>query len=136
MKAELCRDILFLARKARPALQSDSQVADNLRDTLDFYSESCVGMAANMIGENIAVIVFSDNGKTEEMFNPEIVKADLPYKTSEGCLCLEGKRETLRYKKIKVHWQTREGKPMIRTFEGFTAQIIQHECDHLAGKII
>lgn len=136
MVKELCRDVLFLGRRARPALPSDAPIADDLAETLFSHKDGCVGMAANMIGENVAIIVFDNDGRYLEMFNPEIVRKECSFNTYEGCLCHEGRRPAQRYKKIKVRWQTREGKPMIRTFEGFPAQIIQHECDHLNGIII
>ena len=99
-------------------------------------AERCVGMAANMIGENVRIIVFAENGKYAEMFNPMIVKKDNPFECEEGCLSLEGQRPTRRYRSIKVQWQTRGMKPRVRVFTGFTAQIIQHEVDHLYGIII
>ena len=93
-------------------------------------------MAANMIGESVRIIAFSDNGRYVEMFNPTIVKKGGPFDCEEGCLSLDGTRPARRYKTIKVQWQTRYMKPRTKTFAGFTAQIIQHEIDHLSGIII
>ena len=70
------------------------------------------------------------------MFNPVIVSKSGAYETEEGCLSLDGLRKTKRYKKIKVRYLDRNFKIKIKTYEGFTAQIIQHETDHLSGIII
>ena len=136
MVREIIRDQFFLRMPARKAGAGDIPIADDLLDTLRANADRCVGMAANMIGENVAVIAFSDGGRYMEMFNPVIVRRDAPYDAEEGCLSLDGTRPVRRYKSIKVQWQTRDMKPRVRTFTGFTAQIIQHEIDHLAGVVI
>lgn len=136
MVRDIVRDQFFLRIPSRPAKAEDASIADDLMDTLRANAERCVGMAANMIGENVRVIAVNDNGKYLEMFNPVIVKKDGPYDTEEGCLSLDGTRPTRRYKSIKVQWQTRDMKPRVKAFAGFTAQIIQHEVDHFAGIII
>ena len=136
MTREIVRDQFFLQLPARPATAADAAVADDLMETLRANADRCVGMAANMIGENVAVIVFSDNGRLTEMFNPEILRKDGPFDTEEGCLSLDGARPTRRYRSIKVRWQTRDMKPRVKVYTGFTAQIIQHEVDHLAGIVI
>ena len=136
MTREIVRDQFFLRLPARPATAADAAVADDLMETLRANADRCVGMAANMIGENVAVIVFSDNGRLTEMFNPEILRKDGPFDTEEGCLSLDGARPTRRYRSIKVRWQTRDMKPRVKVYTGFTAQIIQHEVDHLAGIVI
>ena len=136
MVREIIRDQFFLRMPARKAGAGDIPIADDLLDTLRANADRCVGMAANMIGENVAVIAFSDGGRYMEMFNPVIVRRDAPYDAEEGCLSLDGTRPVRRYRTIKVQWQTRDMKPRVRTFTGFTAQIIQHETDHLAGVVI
>lgn len=132
----IIRDVIFLGRKAEPAEKSDVPVADDLADTLKANAERCVGLAANMIGSKKNIIVFFDGNSAEEMFNPEIVSAVGAYEAEEGCLSLDGTRAVKRYKTIKVRWQNREFKTRIKTFTGFTAQIIQHEIDHCHGIII
>ena len=136
MVRDIVRDQFFLRMPSRPATAEDAPVADDLMDTLRANAERCVGMAANMIGENVRIIAVNDNGRYLEMFNPVIVKKDGPYDTEEGCLSLDGARPARRYRSIKVQWQTRDMKPRVKAFTGFTAQIIQHEVDHLAGIII
>ena len=136
MKREIIRDQFFLRLPSRPATAADAPIADDLLDTLRANAERCVGMAANMIGESVRIIVFSDNGRITEMFNPAIVRKDGPYDCEEGCLSLDGSRPARRFRTIKVTWQTRDMKPRAKTFTGFTARIIQHEVDHLSGILI
>lgn len=136
MVREICRDILFLQRKARAATAEDKAIADDLLETLRANEERCVGMAANMIGEAVAVIAFNNGGVYEVMYNPEIIKRDGAYNTEEGCLSLDGVRPCKRYKSIKVRYQNEKMQFRIKSYGGFAAQIIQHECDHLSGIII
>lgn len=137
MVRELIHDPLFLARKSEPATQEDIAVAQDLLDTLTAHKDECVGMAANMIGVLKRIIVFDNEGTPMAMLNPEILKASEPYNTEEGCLSLlGGPRPCRRYKKIKVRYETMELQSRIKTFTGFTAQIIQHEVDHLNGILI
>ncbi len=136
MVREICRDILFLKRKARAATADDIEIANDLLETLKANEERCVGMAANMIGKDVAIIAFNNEGSYEVMFNPEIVKRDGAYNTEEGCLSLEGVRPCKRYKSVKVKYQNEKMQIRQKTYTGWTAQIIQHECDHLFGIII
>ena len=136
MTREIVRDQFFLHIPARPATPADAPIADDLLDTLRANADRCVGMAANMIGESVRIIVYSESGKLSEMFNPVILKKDGPFDAEEGCLSLDGTRPARRYRTIKVQWQTRDMKPRLKTFTGFTAQIIQHEIDHLGGIVI
>lgn len=136
MVKSIVRDVLFLARPAVRATANDVPVADDLKDTLRANQDRCVGLAANMIGHAVQILVFVDENEIMEMFNPEILKASGVYETEEGCLSLDGVRPVKRYRKLKVRWETREQKIKIRTFEGFSAQIIQHEMDHFRGILI
>ena len=137
MVRELMHDPLFLARKARTATKEDLSIGRDLLETLLAHRESCVGMAGNMIGEAVAVIAFFDGDKPMVMYNPEILKAEGEYDTEEGCLSLlGGPRKTKRYRKIKVRWDTETFQKRIKTFTGWTAQIIQHETDHCNGILI
>ena len=137
MVRELMHDPLFLARKSEPATKEDLPVARDLLDTLAAHEDECVGMAANMIGVLKRIIVFDNEGTPMAMLNPEILKSSEPYNTEEGCLSLlGGPRPCRRYKKIKVRYETMELQSRIKTFTGFTAQIIQHEVDHLNGILI
>jgi len=137
MVRELVHDPILLARKSAPATKEDLAVARDLLDTLLTHRDSCVGMAANMIGQLKRIIVFDNAGTPMLMFNPVITKASGEYETEEGCLSLlGGPRKTKRYQKIKVQYQTQEFQTRLKTFEGWTAQIIQHEIDHCNGILI
>ena len=130
------KDIFFLRKKAVPAGVADISVANDLRDTLFAHAHECVGMAANMIGVNKSLIGFFHDGKYLEMFNPRMVFKLMPYETEEGCLSLTGTRKTTRYNLITVRYQNRAFEEKQEVFTGFSAQIIQHEMDHLNGIII
>ena len=132
----IMHDPLFLAQKSAPATPEDAPVARDLLETLTAHADGCVGMAANMIGVNKAIIVFDDEGTLREMFNPEIVYRKGLYLTEEGCLSLQGQRKTKRHKTIKVQWQNEQFQTRIKTFTGWAAQIIQHEIDHCEGILI
>ena len=136
MIREICRDPFFLARKSEPATADDLGIAQDLLDTLAAHREGCVGMAANMIGVGKRIIAFDNEGTYMVMFNPEIIKKSGPYHTEEGCLSLTGIRPVKRWKSIKVRWQNENFQERLKTFTGWTAQIIQHEIDHCEGIII
>ena len=137
MVRELMHDPIFLAQKSAPATKEDLDVARDLMDTLLAHKDTCVGMAANMIGVCKRIIVFDNGGMPMVMLNPEIIRQSEPYETQEGCLSLlGGPRKTTRYQKIKVRYQTEKMEVRLKTFEGWTAQIIQHEVDHCNGILI
>ena len=137
MVRELMQDPIFLAQKSVPAAAEDLEVARDLLDTLTFHKDGCVGMAANMIGVTKRIIVFDNEGTYMTMLNPVILKGSDLYETEEGCLSLlGGPRKTQRFRKIKVEYQTLDCQKRIKTFTGWTAQIIQHEIDHCNGILI
>lgn len=141
MIKELMHDPIFLAGKSEAATKEDLPIARDLLDTLMAHKDSCVGMAANMIGVKKRIIAFLDeSGRTPTytvMLNPEIIKKDGAYETEEGCLSLlGGPRPCKRYKSIKVKYQTLDMQTRIKAYTGWTAQIIQHEVDHCDGVLI
>lgn len=136
MVKNICRDMFFLSQKSEPSTIADKQLAVDLIDTLAANRERCVGMAANMIGVKKRTIVVNVGFMNVIMHNPKIVSMYGKYETEEGCLSLDGVRKTERYENIEVEFQDINFKPMKQKFSGWTAQIIQHECDHLEGKII
>ena len=136
MIREICKEEAFLARKAEPAVPADLALAQDLRDTLAAHRDGCVGMAANMIGVSKRVIIFDDQGEYRVMFNPVIVRKSGPYQAEEGCLSLSGTRRTKRFESIKVQWQNESFQTRLKTFTGWTAEIIQHEIDHCEGIVI
>lgn len=137
MVRELMHDPIFLSRKSTEATAEDLEVARDLLDTLAFHKEGCVGMAANMIGVCKRIIAFDCDGSYMVMLNPQIVKQSGAYSAQESCLSLlGGPRPTQRWQKIKVQYQTVDFQTRLKTFEGWTAQIIQHEIDHCNGVLI
>jgi peptide deformylase len=137
MVKELMHDPVFLAQKSAAATAEDLPVARDLLDTLTFHRETCVGMAANMIGVAKRIIAFDCDGSLMVMLNPEIIARSAPYEAQESCLSLlGGPRKAVRYEKIKVRYQNENMQTRLKTFAGFTAQIIQHEVDHCNGVLI
>ena len=136
MIREICKDETFLAQKAAPSTAADLGVAQDLMETLIAHKDGRVGMAANMIGVNKRIIAFENDGEYMVMFNPVIVKQSGAYETDEGCLSLIGTRKTKRHKVIKVQWQNEKFQTRLKTFTGWTAEIIQHEIDHCEGILI
>ena len=136
MIKSITKDEHLLNKQAEAAVAEDAWIADDLLDTLKSLKDSCVGLAANMIGENKAIIVFVSNGFYVEMFNPEIEDRTGSYETEEGCLSHDDTHKVTRYQKIKVRWQDRNMVKHSKKYTGWTAQIIQHEIDHCNGILI
>ena len=136
MNKPIVRDILFLSQKSDPAARADLSVGQDLKDTLNAQKGRCVGMAANMIGVKKRIIIVSLGFVNLVMYNPVILKKDSPYETEEGCLSLSGVRKTTRYQNIEVEYLDAGWKKHREKFSGWTAQIIQHELNHLDGIII
>ena len=132
----IVRDVMFLSCKSQMATAEDLPVARDLADTLRAHAHECVGMAANMIGVNKRIIAFENDGEYMLMFNPVIVKKSGPYDTEEGCLSLTGTRKAKRFQPVKVQWQNEKFQTRLKTFTGWTAEIIQHEIDHCEGIVI
>jgi len=136
MVRPIVKDPIFLAQKSVPASAEDLSVGEDLLDTLAAHSDGCVGMAANMIGVLKRVIAVNVEGKNQLFFNPEILKMTGTYETEEGCLSLSGTRKTRRYQTIRLQYENEAFQKRIKTFSGWTAQIIQHEIDHCNGILI
>ena len=136
MVREIMKDEVFLAEASEKATAEDTEIARDLLETLEAHKAGCVGMAANMIGVRKRIIAFDNEGSYMVMFNPEIVKKSGAYEAEEGCLSLMGTRKTRRWQSIKVQYQNEKMQIRLKTFTGWTAQIIQHEIDHCNGIII
>lgn len=130
------KDIMFLKKKAVACTKEDVYLAKDLTDTLNAHHNECVGMAANMIGVNKQAIVVDMGMMKTVMFNPVIQKKEYPFFTEEGCLSLIGTRKTMRFRKIEVSYMDTQWQKKTLKCEGWIAEIIQHECDHLQGIII
>lgn len=136
MVKPIMRDIFFLRQRAEKATEADRQTAIDLLDTLKAHEDGCVGMAANMIGVNKAIIAVNMGFMNIAMFNPKIVKRIGKYETEEGCLSLDGVRRCVRYQEIEVEYEDINFKRQRQKYSGWTAQIIQHEIDHCNGILI
>ncbi len=136
MIRDIMKDEGFLAQPSEPSGPEDIAVAEDLLETLAAHKESCVGMAANMIGVRKRIIAFDNEGVYMVMFNPEVIRKTGRYQAEEGCLSLGGVRKATRWKSIKVRYQNERFQERFMTFQGWTAQIIQHEIDHCDGILI
>lgn len=136
MTKAIIKDRFFLSQASVTASKDDLSIAQDLRDTLAVHKAECAGMAANMIGTAKRIIIFEDNGTDVVMYNPEIVRCSGEYETEEGCLSLAGRRKTKRYRSIKVQYQNERFEKRLKTYTGWTAQVIQHEIDHCNGILI
>ena len=136
MVRSIVKDVVFLAQKSLPADKNDVQVITDLHDTLEANRERCIGMAANMIGVSKRIIIVSTELGDMVMINPVIASKAGKYETEEGGLSLVGVRKVQRYENITVRYLDESFAARKGKFSGLTAQIIQHECDHLDGIII
>ena len=136
MIRQIVHDPLFLAVKSDKATEADRPVITDMLDTLRANLDRCVGMAANMIGVRKRIIVFCNGPLQMIMINPQITAKSGEYEAEEGCLSLAGTRKTKRFRKITVKYLDQSFRQRTGTFEGFTAQIIQHEIDHCDGVLI
>ncbi len=137
MIRQIVRDPFLLGQRAEDASAEDAgSVGRDLRDTLREHRDRCVGMAANMIGSRKRIIIVCTDTGDVVMLNPVLLAADDPYEAEEGCLSLEGLRRTTRYRRIEVEYLDEKWKRRRRHYSGRTAQIIQHEMDHLSGILI
>ena len=136
MVKEIMRDTFFLSQKSVPATKDDLQVGRDLMDTLKAHRDACVGMAANMIGIKKNIIIVNMGFIDVVMFNPVIISKSGPYQAEEGCLSLEGVRQTTRYQDIEVEYYDFAWKKQKQKLSGWTAQITQHEIDHCNGIVI
>lgn len=136
MVCNIVHSPIMLHMPSAPATPDDIPLAQDLADTLAAHADECVGLAANMVGIRKRIIAIDENGRTLVMFNPEILERANPYDTEESCLSLDGARPCTRYRRIKVTWLDAAWHTRTQMFRGFTAQIIQHECDHCEGIVI
>ena len=136
MVKEIVKDVMFLSQKAEKATDKDKDIANDLLDTLKANRDRCVGLAANMIGYNKAIICVSGGLYDFVMINPVITIRNGEYETEEGCLSLIGERKCKRYKEIEVDYLDINFNKQHGKYTEFVAEIIQHEIDHTNGIII
>jgi len=136
MVKEIIHDEAVLAQKSVPATIEDKQIAIDLLDALVANKDKCVGLAANMIGELKNIIAIYNNDVPVVMFNAKIIESSGKYYVEESCLSVEGKHKTGRFEHIKVRFKDMDFKSQIRSYDGYASEAIQHELDHVAGKLI
>lgn len=88
MVRPIVKDPVFLSQPSDLATPEDLSVGQDLLDTLAAYADTCVGMAANMIGVAKRIVVFNNEGTPTLLFNPKILKQSGPYRAEEGCAFL------------------------------------------------
>ncbi len=133
----IVKDKFLLSQKSAPADKNDLQTAQDMVETIAAHSHECVGMAANMIGVLKRIIVFEEGAKYVVMLNP-VVKWESPetYVIKENCLCHEGAKEVTRHEAIEVEFLDIRMRKCRKKYDGITAEIIQHELDHLEGILV
>lgn len=138
MIKEIVKDREFLSKPAEEATAADTQVVEDLRDTLASL-EDAVCLAANQIGSTKAVIAYRDGDRIAVMLNPKIKRGAQPYKTLESCLSLEDLSEVRRFQMVTVAYQVLAGENLVsrtKRLSGWTAEVVQHAIDHCAGKLV
>lgn len=136
MVREIVKDEKFLSLPSFPCLFPAKGLYDDLKDTLKAHEGTCLGLASNMIGERKRALAFFDEDRIRVMFNPVILSSSKEYETEEGCLSLKGVRKTKRFGYIEVLFKDWKGREMCSSFSNLSAQIIQHEIDHMNGILI
>ena len=131
-----------LRDQAKPVAKFDAALHQLIRDLFEtMYAAPGVGLAATQVGiaQRVAVMDCSrDENKREPivMVNPEILEQTEPEEMEEGCLSVPGVGEKVkRHQRLRVRAQDRDGKIFELTAEGLLAQCVQHEVDHLDGKL-
>ena len=136
MIRSLCKDPFLLAQKAKEMTAEDKELIRDLKDTLQFHSAHCLGMAANMIGVPKALIAFRDGPLIRVMLNGEILEGKDPYPATESCLSVSGSHNVTRYREIRVRYRDEDLAVHTETYKGLSAQVIQHELDHCKGILV
>jgi len=100
-------------------------------------AERGIGLAANQIGRSLRIFILRDGEGYKAYINPEITdKSELVDFEGEGCLSIPGTMATTkRYRKVTMKWIDREGTNKEEIFEDMGAFAVQHEIDHLDGKL-
>lgn len=124
MVKEIVKDVMFLSQKAEKATEKDKYIANDLLDTLKANRDRCVGLAANMIGYNKAIICVSGGLYDFVMINSVITSRSGEYETEEGCLSLIRERRCKRYKEIEVDYLDINFNKQHGKYTEFVAEII------------
>lgn len=137
MVREIVKDNERLKQVAVEATKDDLGVIDDMIDTAKANIDICVGLAANQIGENVRIIVVKMKTQFMPLVNPKIIRhSQSTYEAEEACLSHEGTKMVTRYNSIEVEYRDRNFRKKKQNFNGFTAEVIQHEMDHCEGILI
>ncbi len=139
MIRELVKDEAILSTPCEKATPEDAALAQDLIETASSLDD-CSCLAANQIGVTKAVVVyFDDDEEAHVLYNPKVVMGIRPAKVVEGCMTRDEYSKVTRYAKIKVTFDELVDGAFVtrrRDFTGWTAQMIQHMCDHCNGKLV
>jgi peptide deformylase len=129
-----------LRTRAQPETTFDAELGRLVDDMFEtMYAAPGIGLAASQVDvhRRVLVIDISDSRDQPKVFiNPEILYREGEEETEEGCLSVPGIFDgVVRASKIRVRWQDRTGATIEENFEGMMAVCIQHEMDHLDGKL-
>ena len=120
-------------KKENPFL---NQLIDNMFDTLDFYNMG-VGLSAPQVGHNLNLFIIKSSNFKEVFINPEIRLEGLGIQVKENCLSFRDMTfATTRKENVKIKFFDRNWVYRISEFSGVLAISVQHEYDHLKGKLI
>ena len=133
----------FLLELTRPVTEIDGQLQQLIEDMAEtMYAAPGVGLAANQVGSSNRILVFdemSDDQKRQYqvIINPKLIESDGELLSeNEGCLSVpEFRSDVKRSARVLVEGVDREGNPLRMEAEGFRAIVLQHEIDHLDGKL-
>ena len=133
----------ILLQPTRPVENIDGrlqQLIENMVDTM--YAAPGVGLAANQVGDGNRILVFDEMSDAEKrqyqvIINAELIESDGELiSENEGCLSVpEFRSDVKRSARVVVEGVDREGNPLRMEAEGFRAVVLQHEIDHLDGKL-
>ena len=139
MVRDIITDTDILQRVSKmvyPNAKETMQVIQDLLDTAQEHKDRCVGLAAIQIGEPVRVFVAFNGESFVPYVNPVIIhRYGEKYETEEGCMSLNGTRKVIRYDSVQIMHQ--KGSKFVKDkHTGYYAEILQHEMDHLNGKLI
>ncbi len=129
-----------LRKKARPVEAVDAAVRGLIDDLFEtMYAAPGIGLAATQVDVHQRILVLDISGAKDDprcFINPEILERQGSTPSDEGCLSVPGVTEAVeRAEKIRVRALNRDGQPFELEVEGLLAVCIQHEMDHLDGKL-
>ncbi len=138
MIRDIVKDQSVLSHKCEAATAEDSEIAQDLLDTMA-ANENCACLAANQIGVPKRIIAYYEQDEPRVMYNPRIVAGMRPYKVAEACLSLDEQHTVTRYYAIQVSYEAIvDGKLVTRKrrLQDWDAQVVQHAIDHCNSLLV